>query len=281
MKTPSQPAAPFPLVSLGHGLPPVCRLGLASRGNTHLQPDDVHRAIEAGVNYLNWCGHPDGMSRAIGELGRKRDQMVIAVQVSAISGDEMRREFDTLSRELRTDWVDIPTFYWMESSAQWDTLTAAGGGYRALQDARREGRARMLGLTSHQRRLAASIAASGAVDLLMIRYNAAHTGAERDVFPSTSARGLPVVAFTCLRWGALLQPTPEDPPGFVPPAAPAWYRWTLQHPAVSVALMAPDGREELERNLELLSDWRALQPAEWEALTAHGRRVRRHAENFP
>src|SRR5205085_1186588 len=82
-----------------------------------------------------------------------------------------------------------------------------------------------LGLTSHQRKLAAETARSGLLDLLMIRYNAAHRGAETDVFPVTDALGLPVVVYTCLRWGALMRSTPDDPPGFVPPRALAWYRF--------------------------------------------------------
>ena len=42
-------------------------------------------------------------------------------------------------------------------------------------------------------------------------YNAAHRGAETDVFPVTAALGMPVVAYTALRWGALMRPTREDP----------------------------------------------------------------------
>ena len=45
----------------------------------------------------------------------------------------------------------------------------------------------------------------------MIRYNAAHRGAERDLFPVTEALGMPVIAYTALRWRALMQPTPSDP----------------------------------------------------------------------
>ena len=42
------------------GLGRVCRLGLATRGNTSLEPDDVEHAVDCGVNYLNWCRHADG-----------------------------------------------------------------------------------------------------------------------------------------------------------------------------------------------------------------------------
>src|SRR5215510_2545746 len=49
-------------------------------------------------------------------------------------------------------------------------------------------------------------------------YNAAHRGAERDIFPVTSERKMPVVTFTGLRWGALLRSTADDPPGHQPPS---------------------------------------------------------------
>jgi aryl-alcohol dehydrogenase-like predicted oxidoreductase len=87
----------------------------------------------------------------------------------------------------------------------------------------------------------------------MIRYNAAHRGAETEIFPMARRLGLPVIAYPALRWGALQRPTPSDPPGFVPPAAPLWHHFALQEPAVSVALAAPNSRAELETDLEVLS----------------------------
>src|SRR5207249_2750887 len=135
--------------------------------------------------------------------------------------------------------------------------------------------------TSHQRRLAASWASSGLLDMLMIRYNAAHRGAESDVFPVTTALNMPVVAYTALRWGALLQPTRAAPPGIAAPPAPAWYRFALQNPAATVVLMAPESRQELEEDLSVLDVTGPLSPEEYERLAEHGQRVRRHAGQFP
>jgi predicted aldo/keto reductase-like oxidoreductase len=91
---------------------------------------------------------------------------------------------------------------------------------------------------------------------------------------------MPVVVYTCLRWGALLRPTPDDPPGFAVPPAPAWYRFVLQSPSVAVALMAPQSRAELEEDLTVLQAG-PLTPGEYQTLAAHGQRVRRHAGRFP
>jgi predicted aldo/keto reductase-like oxidoreductase len=273
------PHSSFPVLhaSFPHRL---CRLGLATRGGTHLTLDDILHALDRGIKFLNWCGHPDALSRAVAELGPRRSEVMVCVQFAARTAADARSELDTILRELRTDYVDVLTFYYVEEEAEWQQIIAASGALEFCQEARRRGQVRMIGLTSHQRPLAARWAESGLLDLLMIRYNAAHRGAEQDVFPVTDRLGMPVVVYTCLRWGALLRPTPDDPPGFVVPPAPAWYRFALQHPAVAVALMAPDNRAELEEDLTVLEAG-PLSEIEYERLATHGRRVRRHGGSFP
>src|SRR5205085_4179448 len=105
-------------------------------------------------------------------------------------------------------------------------------------------------------------------------------GAERDVFPVTAPLGLPVIAYTALRWGALLRSTSQDPAGFAVPRAPDWYRFVLQHPAVAVALAAPQTRRELDEDLRVLDARGPLGDEEYAVLAEHGARVRRHAGRF-
>jgi predicted aldo/keto reductase-like oxidoreductase len=259
----------------------VCRLGLATRGDGQLTENDVSRAVQRGVHFLNWCGQPDALSRCVADLGTWRARVMICVQFEARTADEARSEFRQVLNELRTDYVDVLTFYYVEEAAEWQQISSPGGALEFCRAAQRAGEVRLLGLTSHQRPLAADIARSGLLDLLMIRYNAAHRGAEREVFPVTDARRMPVVVYTCLRWGALLRPTPDDPPGFVVPQAPAWYRFALQNPSVTVALMAPSNRAEMEEDLSVLDALDRLSVEEYEALAQHGQRVRKYGGGFP
>jgi predicted aldo/keto reductase-like oxidoreductase len=259
----------------------VMRLGLATRGDTHLRRDDVFLALEHGVNYWNWCSQPDGLSEAVAELGSRRKDVAVAVQLEARGGEGTRRELEELLEQLKTDWLDVITFYYVESPEEWNEILAPEGAMEALQQAKQEGLVRMIGLTTHQRPLASQILQSQTLDLLMIRYNTAHRGAETEVFPVAGRFQTPLVTFTALRWKALLKPTREDPPGFVPPPAPEWYRFVLSQPAVAVALMAPDNRAELLKNLTLLKDWRASTAAELTAMRDQGDRVRRNAGGFP
>ncbi len=114
----------------------------------------------------------------------------------------------------------------------------------------------------------------------MIRYNAAHRVAERDIFPVTRQIEMPVIAYTATRWGTLFRANPEDPRWYEAPRASDWYRFVLHEPAVSIVLCAPDKRAELEEDLTVLSAAGPLAPEEHARLAEHGARVKRNAGQF-
>jgi aryl-alcohol dehydrogenase-like predicted oxidoreductase len=265
---------------------PVCRLGLASYGATAITPDDIFFALDHGVNFLNWAGlaeepsNRDAYSDAIGSVGDRRKSVVVCVQFGARRAADAATELRSALAALATDYIDVLTLYYVEHQGEWDEITSPGGALEYLEHAKRDGVVRRIGITSHQRKLAAQIAQSGRLDLLMIRYNAAHRGAESDVFPVTQRLGIPVIVYTALRWGALLWATPEVPPRFSVPRAPAWYRFVLQQTAVSVTLAAPQTRSELEEDLQVLEATGPLSEDEYAVLAAHGDRVRRNAGHF-
>src|SRR5439155_9133803 len=170
---------------LGPGFPPVLRLGLATRGNTHLEAADVAHAVRRGVNYLNWCGYDDGLARALRERLVDREQVVVAMQIESRGARSAAEELERSFRALGAGRIDVVTFYYVEREQEWEEIAGTGGALEALEDARTRGQVRLIGLTTHQRKLGAKWAESGKLDLLMVRYNAAHRGAEQDVFPVT------------------------------------------------------------------------------------------------
>ena len=85
----------------------------------------------------------------------------------------------------------------------------------------------------------------------MVRYNAAHPGAERDVFPHLGPRAPGVLAFTATRWGSLLRPelVPEGEPT---PRASDCYRFVLSSPHVHASLAGPKDGAELDEAMAAL-----------------------------
>jgi aryl-alcohol dehydrogenase-like predicted oxidoreductase len=84
----------------------------------------------------------------------------------------------------------------------------------------------------------------------MHRYNMAHRKAQEQVFPMAQEAKIPVVAFTCTRWGQLLQGHPDWQQEI--PTAADCYRYALHQKAVHLALTAPQTQAQLEENLSVL-----------------------------
>jgi hypothetical protein len=108
------------------------------------------------------------------------------------------------------------------------------------------------------------------LDLLMIRYNAAHPGAEQDVFPHLAPRSPAVVAYTATAWRKLLR-LPKGRTGRVPTAGDC-YRFCLANPHVDIVLTGPRTAAELRENLSAI-DAGPLSPDDMAFMRDFGRAV--------
>jgi len=114
-------------------------------------------------------------------------------------------------------------------------------------------------------------------DAFMLRYNAVHRGAEKDVFPFLPETQRPgIVTYTTTRWGDLLDPK-KMPPGETPPRARDCYRFALSHPDVDLALCGPANREQMQEALRALDDG-PLDPEELKRMQRIGDHIYRHSK---
>jgi aryl-alcohol dehydrogenase-like predicted oxidoreductase len=156
----------------------------------------------------------------------------------------VRRALEKRLRQIGVERIDIFLFLGVMRPEQMPE--------RVLDDLRRlrdEGKVKAIGVSTHDRAFAGRLAAEGLVDVLMIRYNAAHRGAERDVFPHLAAHEPGVIGYTATRWGFLTRPTAGWPAGERLPDAGMAYRFVLGSPHVDVVLTAPRNRQQLVENL--------------------------------
>jgi aryl-alcohol dehydrogenase-like predicted oxidoreductase len=113
---------------------------------------------------------------------------------------------------------------------------------------------RHVGLTSHRRAVFREAEEAGGIDVIHVRYNATHRGAETDVFPFVrpeGGTGPGVVSFTATDWKRLLSPK-RMPPGEAPLTAADCYRFVLAEPAVDVCMMGAASLAEMHENLDVL-----------------------------
>jgi aryl-alcohol dehydrogenase-like predicted oxidoreductase len=107
-----------------------------------------------------------------------------------------------------------------------------------------------LGLAGRAR--AGRLAEDSPLDLLMIRYNAAHPGAERDIFPHLARRQPSIVAYTATSWRKLLKRPAGWDRAEGPMTAGDCYRFCLSSPHVDVVLTGPASAAQLDENFAAL-----------------------------
>jgi len=224
----------------------VFRLGLA--GSFGIDEGGIEWALgETEINYLFWTprmGRANGPVRRA--LARDRDRFVVATGPTiAVRGVGLRRFVERALRVLDTDYLDVLQMHWLGVTSRW-----ADGTVGEMERLRVEGKVRALGVSIHNRRRAGRLALDSPLDLLMVRYNAAHPGAEIDIFPNVDPERRAVVAYTATRWRKLLK-RPRGWDGRIPSAGDC-YRFCLTEPKVSVVLTGPKDRAMLEANLETM-----------------------------
>jgi aryl-alcohol dehydrogenase-like predicted oxidoreductase len=226
----------------------VSRLGIGSSGG--LRAADVERAVERGVNYLYWGSIRRGaFGEAVREVARRRrEELVVVVQSYTRVGWLMKTSLDSALRKLGLEYTDLLLLGWWNAPPPRRILDAA----LALRDA---GKVKHVMISCHHRPTFERYIADPTYGAIMVRYNAAHPGAEGEVFPHLEhhARNARpgVVAYTATRWGALLDPS-LTPPGEKTPRGADCYRFALSNPAVDVTLCGPADAAQLDEAMTAL-----------------------------
>jgi len=223
----------------------VSRLGIGSAYG--VSEKACRMAFDLGVNYLFWGSvRTPGMALAVREIApRHRDELVVVLECYARPPALMRLSVDKGLRKLGLDYADILLLGWCDTPPDFRTL-------ETCEKIRDEGRFRFLGISSHQRPLFQEYLRQGRYDVFHIRYNAAHRGAEQEIFPFLPAKDGPGVAsFTNTRWGDLLK-AKNMPAGEAPMSALDCYRFSLSNPHVQVAICGPKNDSEMQNALTVL-----------------------------
>jgi len=255
----------FERVTLGRTGLSVTRLGVAA--SYGMDEAMVEEAVERGVNYLWWGAlRTKKMARGIRAVARKqREDLVVVTHGISHKPAPISRLVEDALRQLGLDYLDV--------------LLLAGHSHaptpqlmEQVMSLKEQGKLRFLALSTHQRPLIPELEREREIDIYHLRYNAAHRGAEAEVFDHLPDEGGPgIVSFTSNRWGSLIDPR-RMPAGEPPPSAADCYRFVLAHPRVHVACCGPASVEELRQNLECLEQG-PMSDEELERMRRIGRHV--------
>jgi aryl-alcohol dehydrogenase-like predicted oxidoreductase len=265
-------------VLLGQTRLRVSRLGIGS--SAVADERFVEEAVDQGINYLYWGSiRRAAFGRALQHVARRnREGVVITVQSYSRVAALLRPSVELALQRAGLEYFDFLLL------GMWNRPPGKGMVESAMR-LRAQGKVRHLMLSTHNRpslqgHFRDFEEGRSPFDAFMVRYNAVHRGAERDVFPYLpQVRPPGLLSYTATRWGHLLDPA-KMPPGESPPPARDCYRFALSHPAVSMVLCGPASREQMLEAICAL-DAGPLDPEERARMERIGDHIYgRHAPKF-
>jgi aryl-alcohol dehydrogenase-like predicted oxidoreductase len=207
----------------------------------------IYRALDEGLNFFFFFRIDRQMIAVLKDVFRQgRDNFAVATGAFNVrlGRPNLRRVLERRLRQLKTDCLDIFLFLAVMKPEHFRDDVKED-----LLRLKEEGKIKAVGISTHDRLLAGELAKERALDVLMIRYNAAHRGAEQDIFPFLHERRPVIVSYTATRWGHLIERPRDWPKDGSVPTAGLCYRYVLSNPHIHVCLTAPSTLEQFDSNL--------------------------------
>lgn len=230
---------------LGSVSVPVTRLGLSATYRPGKKT--IYKALDEGINFFFSYGFDyQAISVLRDVMKSKRENFVVATGAYNLlyGHPNLRRTLEKRLRQLGTDYIDVFLFL--------GVLKPKHFGEREIEELyrfREEGKIGHVGISCHDRKYLGQLADTGTIDTLMLRYNAAHRGAEKDIFPFLQKHNPFVISYTATRWSYLTRRPKGYPKDGRIPTAGECYRFVLSNPNVNICLTAPSNEKHLIENV--------------------------------
>lgn len=214
----------------------------------------LHYLMEQGVNYIDTARGYTVSEEFIGyALQGIRDSFILATKSFARTADAMEKDIQISLRNLQTDYIDLYQVH-NPSSQELEQVLAPGGALEALQAAKREGKIKHLGITTHSLELFERALEFDWVETIMFPYNIVETQGE-ELIAKCAEKNIGFIAMKPLAGGAI-----ED--------ASTAIRFIVSNPNVTVVIPGMAAIAEAEQNIRAAADTSALTQAEQNTVNA-------------
>ncbi|OGO30874.1 MAG: hypothetical protein A2Z29_01305 [Chloroflexi bacterium RBG_16_56_11] len=155
----------------------VTRLGFGGIPIQRLSEDDavkvIRRCLDLGINYLDTANGYTTSEERIGKAvkGRRHD-VFIATKSGARTAEDIEKNLELSLKRLDTDYIDLYQFHGVNDLPTLQKITDPENGlYTVFERAKKAGKIRHIGITSHQMDAAKAEVKTGLFETLMFPFN--------------------------------------------------------------------------------------------------------------
>jgi predicted aldo/keto reductase-like oxidoreductase len=174
---------------LGFGGIPIIRLDIGTAVKI------LRRAYDRGITFYDTANAYRDSEEKIGRaFDGMRDKVIIATKTIMRDGQNALNHLENSLRMLRTDYVDLYQLHQVAQEKDWDTVTAPGGALEAVVKAKKEGKIRFIGVTSHNLSMAIRLVKTGLFSSIQFPFNFIEDAAGNELFKAADKLGMGILA---------------------------------------------------------------------------------------
>lgn len=222
--------------------------------------DVLNLALEQGVNFIDSArAYTDSESKISQVLKGKRDKVILATKTAPRMGQDMAAEIDTSLANFATDYIDLYQCHNVKAQHV-DVVMAPGGALEALLDAKKAGKIRHIGMTTHHPSVLIELLKTGYIETVQVPYNFIERSVEDELLGKILEMNLGFIVMKPLAGGA-----------FSKPELALKYLMALK--GISTLIPGMDSKEQVIQNTNLAKKPVPLTPAELTYLEEEAEKV--------
>ncbi|MDQ3624962.1 MAG: aldo/keto reductase [Verrucomicrobiota bacterium] len=213
----------------------------------------VQEAVDAGITFMDnaWEYHDGRSEELMGmALEGRRDKVFLMTKLCSHGRDKAfsMKQLEESLRRLKTDYLDLWQIHEVVYDDDPDRHFAKGGAVEALEEAKKQGKARFVGFTGHKspeihKKMLSRGFAFDAVQLPLCGFDAGYRSFEREILPILVKNGIAPIGMKSLNGNAAAVKK-----GVIGAAEAIRYAMSLP---VTTTVSGIDSLEILRQNLEI------------------------------
>jgi predicted aldo/keto reductase-like oxidoreductase len=164
----------------------------------------VKKCLELGINYLDTANGYTTSEERIGKaIKGKREELFISTKSMGRTREDIEKHLKLSLERLQTDYVDLFQFHNVSNAKALEIIRDPNGPRAVVEDAKRAGLVKHIGVTSHQIDVAKDIVKTDLFETIMFPLNFLYHDAREELLPLCKQHDVGFIAMKPLAGGMI------------------------------------------------------------------------------
>jgi hypothetical protein len=194
--------------SLGKTGLKVSEVGFGGIPILRLQTDEAARilrhAFDKGITFYDTANmYRDSESKIGQALSPVRNKIIIATKTILRDAAGFCKNLENSLKMLKTDYIDLYQFHQVANDEEWGKVTKDSGALSEAHKAKKEGKIRFLGVTSHNLPMAIKLIKTGLFDTIQFPFNFIEQEAKDELHVYARKKSMGIIAMKPFAGGVI------------------------------------------------------------------------------